>query len=151
MKRAIAYILLSSVIVSSLVLASCSQQTNRSVHSEEQYQTVQMEGKKIVSVSIAKVGDYMDEIMSPHLTYENDDVDELKTFANAITDAKEINGVVDVSAPDYSIELTFEDRDVARFFVWLGADGGSIMNQKDSRKLSMLPEEIIDKLNQYLY
>ena len=106
-----------------------------------------LSGKTIISATISRVGESMLDVKKSHITYNQQNSKELQTFVDAIKRAEKVNGVVDVPAPDYLITLTFKDKTISKYSLWLRDGGGSIMNEKDTHTIYTLPIDLIDDLN----
>jgi len=61
-----------------------------------------------------------------------------------------MDGVVDVLASDYLLTLTFEDKTISKYSLWLGKNEGSIMNENDSNTMYILPSGLNADLNRYV-
>lgn len=111
---------------------------------------VELDGKTVISATISRVGESMIDVKKPHISYNQINSIELKTFVEAIQNAEKVNGVMDVTAPDYLLTLTFEDKTISKYSLWLGDDGGAIMNEKDTHTMYTLPSNLIVDLNKYI-
>jgi len=107
-------------------------------------------GKAIIYATISKVGKDMLDVRKPHKTYNQKNSTELLTLVEAIQRAKKVKGVVDVTAPDYLLILTFKDKTMSKYSLWLGEESGAIMNEKDTHTIYTLPPNLIAKLNKYV-
>jgi len=107
-------------------------------------------GKTIIRATVSKVGENMLDVKKPHISYNQKNSTELATFAKAIKRAKKVDGVVDVTAPDYLLTLTFKDNTTSEYSLWLGEDSGAIMDEKDTYTIYILPSYLIAKLNKYV-
>ncbi|NRD76588.1 hypothetical protein HPT25_03665 [Bacillus sp. BRMEA1] len=86
-------------------------------------------------------------VKKPHITYKQKNSKELQIFVDAIQRAEKMNGIGDVTSPDYLITLTFEDKTISKYTLWLRNEGGYLMNEMDSYHIYKLPKDLIDDLN----
>ncbi|MBS4172824.1 hypothetical protein [Bacillus sp. FJAT-49736] len=132
------------ILIFLLSFTGCSENRGNGIRS------VTFEGQTIIGVSISRVGESMLDIKKPHIFYTQKDTAEIQLFANAIKRAKKIDGVVDVTTPDYLLTLTFEDKTKSNYCLWIGKDGGSIMKEKDTHTMYILPHTIIKEMRKYV-
>lgn len=134
-----------------LTLAACNEKEALQLDSKaEKVEIVKLDGKTVIQADVAIVGESLLDVKPPHQSYKQKDSDALKTFVKAIEKAEKLNAVVDVVAPDYLVTLTFDDKTKAKYSLWLGTDGGSIMDEKNTHTISSLPSYLMDDLNKYV-
>jgi hypothetical protein len=146
-------ILLATIFLIVLSLISCNNQKVSKAEKDEKTgktENVELEGKIISSVTIAKIGESLRDIKKPHISYHPEKITELQTFANAIKQAKETDGIVDIGKADYLLTFTFTDKTHSKYSLWLGTDSGSVMNLNNSYKMYILPANSITDLNKYV-
>lgn len=133
-------------------LMGCSEKEAIQPKSKEnkKIEIVKLDGKTVISLAVAKVGDSLLDVKYPHITYNQENSTELQTFVDAIEKAERVDGVFDMTAPDYQLTLTFKDKSTAKYSLWLGTDGGSLMDEKESHTLYRLPSNLIGDLNKYV-
>jgi hypothetical protein len=146
MKNNRKFLFLTFIFLLVFSLFGCSSNTVKPSSSE----IVKFNGKTVVSVSVSKVGKNMLDIKMPHVSYTNKDQDALETFTSAIKSAKKINGIADVTVPDYVFTLKFDDKTVLKYSLWIGDDDGAIMNEDDSNTMYTLSKDVISDLNKYV-
>ncbi|MGG0717957.1 hypothetical protein ABE096_10270 [Robertmurraya massiliosenegalensis] len=143
-------VLLFTVIFSIVLsLVGCNQNESIQAKSKEENNNIHMvklDGITILSATISRVGESMLDVEKPHITYSQENTKELQTFVDAIRRAEKINGIVDVMAPEYLLTFTFENETSSKYSLWLGMDGGSIMDEKDTHTLYTLPKGLINDL-----
>lgn len=61
----------------------------------------------MVSVTVSKSGEDMNDVKEPHISYGQENAAELQTFVDAIQKAKKVNGIVDIVKPDFLLNITF--------------------------------------------
>jgi hypothetical protein len=108
---------------------------------------VKLGGQTVLSATVSRVGESLLDVKKPHLTYKQENPNELQTLVDAIQRAEKRVGVFDMLAPDYLFILTFEDKTISKYSLWIGNDGGTILNENDTHTLYMLPKELIDDIN----
>ncbi|MFJ5761059.1 hypothetical protein ACIQAA_18515 [Neobacillus sp. NPDC093182] len=108
---------------------------------------VKLGGQTVISATVSRVGDSMLDVKKPHVSYNQENPNELQTLVDAIQRAEKRVGVFDLESPDYLFILTFEDKTITKYSLWVGNDGGSIMNENDTHTLYKLPKELIDDIN----
>jgi hypothetical protein len=108
---------------------------------------VKLGGQTVISATVSRVGDSMLDVKKPHISYSQENPNELQTLVDAIQRAEKRVGVFDMVSPDYVLILTFEDKTISKYLLWIGNNGGSIMNEKDTHTLYILPKELIDAIN----
>ncbi|MEH6993226.1 hypothetical protein V7075_10965, partial [Neobacillus drentensis] len=108
---------------------------------------VKLGGQTVISATVSRVGDSLLDVKKPHISYNQENQNELQTLVDAIQRAEKRVGVFDMESPDYLLILTFEDKTISKFSLWVGNDGGSIMNENDTHTLYKLPKELIDDIN----
>lgn len=143
----------SMILLFVFSLMGCSEKEviqPKSKEENKKVEIVKLDGKTVISLAVARVGESLLDVKDPHITYNQENSIELQTFVDAIEKAEKLNGIFDVTAPDYLLTLTFEDKPTARYSLWLGADGGSLMDEKESHTMYKLPSSLIDDLNKYV-
>jgi hypothetical protein len=133
-----------------LSLIGCSEKEVIQPKENKKVKIVKLDGKTVTSLSVARVGESLLDVKDPHITYNQENSTELQTFVDAIDKAEKLDGVFDMLAPDYQLTLTFEDKSTAKYSLWLGTDGGSLMDEKDSHTLYKLPSNLIYDLIKYV-
>ncbi|QXJ36990.1 hypothetical protein BV455_00252 [Parageobacillus caldoxylosilyticus] len=58
----------------------------------------------MVSVTVSKIGEDMNDVKEPHISYGQENAAELQTFVDAIQKAKKVNGIVDIVKPDFLLK-----------------------------------------------
>lgn len=111
---------------------------------------VKLGEKTVISATVSKIGENMDDIKNPHVSYNQNNSIELRTFVDAIQKAEKVGGVVKATIPNYLLTLTFEDKITSEFLLWIKNARGSIMNDADSHTMYTLPSELIVALNRYI-
>ncbi|CEG26274.1 hypothetical protein [Bacillus sp. B-jedd] len=144
------WLFFTSLILLFLSIAGCKEQEKVEQVKGTVFEPVQLEGKTIQKATVAMVGESMLDVKEPHVTYGQEDVDALKTFVNSIEQAEKVNGFVDVTAPDYMLTITFTDETIAKYMLWLGVNGGSLMNENNTHTIYSLPSRFISDLNKYV-
>lgn len=144
------WLLLASLILLLLSLASCKEQEKVEQVKGTVFEPDQLEGKTILKATVAKVGESMLDLKEPHVTYGQEDVEALKIFVKAIEQAEKANGIVDVTTPDYLLTITFTDETIAKYTLWLGVNGGSLMNENNSHTIYSLPSRYINDLTKFV-
>jgi len=133
-----------------LSLLGCSEKEVIQPKETEKVKIVKLDGKTVISLAVARVGESLLDVKDPHITYNQENSIELQTFVDAIEKAEKLDGVFDMTAPNYLLTLTFDDKTIAKYPLWLGTDGGSLMNEKDSHTLYKLPSNLIYDLIKYV-
>jgi hypothetical protein len=108
---------------------------------------VKLGGRTVISATVSRVGDSMLDVKKPHTSYNQENPNELQTLVDAIQGAEKRVGVFDMVSPNYLFILTFEDKTISKYLLWVGNDGGSFMNENDTHTLYRLPKELIDDIN----
>lgn len=143
------YLFFTTIILLVLSLVGCNEKEVNQAKSKENNNItiVKLDGKTIISATVSRVGKNMLDIKKPHITYNQKNSKELQIFVDAIQRAEKMNGIVDMTSPDYLITLTFEDKTISKYTLWLRNGGGSLMNENDSNHIYKLPKDLIDDLN----
>lgn len=144
------YLFFTMIIMLVLSLVGCNEKEANQAKSKEKNNTitiVKLDGKTIISATVSRVGKSMVDVKEPHITYNQKNSKELQTFVDAIQRAEKFQGIVDMTSPDYLLTLTFEDKTISRYMLWLRNGGGSLMNEKDSHHIYKLPKDLVDVLN----
>ncbi|MGP4038847.1 hypothetical protein ACTWP4_02895 [Gracilibacillus sp. D59] len=135
-------------------IIGCSQQTIKAqineasiIKKEQKTIPVQLDGKTIESVSISKIGEITSDEKNPHIVYYQEDNKAVSTFAEMVRRGERMKGMFDVLASDYTVTFLFQDKTTSNYYLWLGEDVGSIMNQNDSHTMYMIPKDLILSLN----
>jgi hypothetical protein len=108
---------------------------------------VKLGGRTVISATVSRVGDSMLDVKKPHISYNQENPNELQTLVDAIQRAEKRIGVFDMLSPNYLFILSFEDKTISKYLLWVGNDGGSFMNENDTHTLYRLPKELIDDIN----
>ena len=127
-----------------------NQPKNKEKNNKGGIEIVKLDGKTVISATVSRVGENMLDIKKPHFSYSQENSNELKIFVDAIKKAEKINGVVDVSAPYYLLTLTFEDKTISRYSLWLGNNGGAFMNENNTNTMYIVQSDLIVDLNKYV-
>lgn len=70
----------------------------------------------------------------------------MEMFADAISRADKLQGVVDVVDPDFQLEFGGKT-----FYLWVGKDHGSVMDEADTHTLYALEEKDAEQLYSFLF
>ncbi|MFD2658205.1 hypothetical protein [Gracilibacillus thailandensis] len=134
---------------------SCSQQTIKSqsnedtiIKKDQKTIPVQLDGRIIESISISEIGKVNSDEEDPYIVYSQEEIETISTFAEMVKRGERIKGVVDVLKSDYAVTFMFQDKSTSKYYMNLGEDEGSIMNQNDSSTVYIIPEDLILSLNQ---
>jgi hypothetical protein len=111
---------------------------------------VKLDGKIVISATVSKIGENVNDVKDPYISFGKENNLELQSFVDAINKAKKVNGVVDVAVPDFLLTITFDDKTTSKYFFWLHSDSGSIMNEKDTHTIYNIPSHIIKDLKKYV-
>jgi hypothetical protein len=144
------FLFLSMFLLFVFSLMGCSEKEVIQPKENKKIKIVKLDGKTVISLAVARVGESLLDVKDPHITYNQENSSELQTFVDAIEKAEKLDGVFDMTAPDYLLTLTFDDKTIAKYPLWLGTDGGSLMNEKDSHTLYKLPSNLIYDLIKYV-
>lgn len=147
------FLFFSMILLFVFSLMGCSEKEviqPKSKEENKKIEIVQLDGKTVISLAVARVGESLLDVKYPHIIYNQENSMELQTFVDAIEKAEKVDGVFDMLAPDYQLTYTFEDNSTAKYSLWLGADGGSLMDEKESHTLYKLPSNLIDALITYV-
>lgn len=146
------FLFLSMFLLFVLSLMGCSEKEVIQPKSKEnkKIEMVKLDGKTVISLAVARVGESLLDVKDPHITYNQENSTELQIFVDAIEKAEKLDGVFDMTAPDYLLTLTVDDKTIAKYPLWIGTDGGSLMNEKDSHTLYKLPSNLIYDLIKYV-
>jgi hypothetical protein len=144
------FLFLSMFLLFVFSLMGCSEKEVIQPKENKKIKIVKLDGKTVISLAVARVGESLLDVKDPHITYNQENSTELQTFVDAIEKAEKLDGVFDMTAPDYLLTLTFDDKTIAKYPLWLGTDGGSLMNEKDSHTLYKLPSNLIYDLIKYV-
>ena len=135
-KRKIAMVM--GIIVFGVLLAGCGNEYGK------------LNEKEIQSIVLSKVGEEMGNIKEPHITYVPKDADAIETIADAINQAEKVDGIVNVTTPNYSVVITFANDSVGRYSLWLNDGYGSVMDEKDTHTLYTIPSDIVKALEPFV-
>lgn len=157
------YIFFTIIFLLVISLLGCSEKEANQPQSKERndniktestekgdIEIVKLDGKTVINATVSRVGESLLDVKKPHISYNREDSFELKTFVDAIQRAEKMNGIFDMKSPNYLLTITFEDKTISKYSLWLYNDGGSIMNEKDSDTLYKLPSNLIVELNKYV-
>lgn len=102
---------------------------------------------EITEVFISKIKD-SDAIVS-NFSGTLKDKEALKIFKSIILDATKEEGIINMSNPEFNLELTYEDGSKQEFNLWLGKDGqeSSLMKTNDTHSIYTISEEATRELN----
>lgn len=86
---------------------------------------------KIEKVDVYEMKSFSEIEENSLITFTDNKVVDI--FINSFKEAKKEPGVVDMTEPEYQVELG-EDK----YFLWISEDHGTIMNSKDTHTISTL-------------
>ena len=134
-------ILLALLIVISLSILGCNKDEIEDISIN-----LVFDGE-ITEVSISKIKDSDATVSDFSGTLK--DKEALKIFKNIILDATKEEGIINMSNPEFNIELTYEDDSKQEFNLWLGKDGqkSSLMKTNDTHSIYTISEEHTRELN----
>ncbi|MGA9227491.1 MAG: hypothetical protein WB217_14200 [Mesobacillus sp.] len=146
------FLFFSMILLFVFSLMGCTENEVIQPKSKEnnKIEIVRLDGKTVISLAVARVGESLLDVKYPHIIYNQENSIELQAFVDAIEKAEKVDGVFDMTAPNYQLTLTFEDKSTAKYSLWLGVDGGSLMDEKESHTLYRLPSNTIEDLNKYV-
>lgn len=145
------YPLFTLIFLLVLTLVGCNEEeVSQSKKKSDPIEIVKLGEKTVISVTVSIIGESMDDIENPHVSYNQHNSIELRTFVDAIQKAEKVGGVVKAPVPNYLLILTFEDETTSEFLLWIKNDRGFIMNETDSHTMYTLPSELIVDLNRYV-
>ncbi|MBG9587209.1 hypothetical protein [Cytobacillus firmus] len=147
------YLFFPMIFLLVLSFVGCNQKDANLQESKEKTNIIQntkLDGKTIISATVSKVGESMADVKKPHITYTQENSKDLQVFVDAVRRAEKVNGVMDVTAPDFQITLTFKDKTISIYLLWLGDDGGAIMNENDTHTMYTLPSDLNGILYKYV-
>ncbi|OZM56863.1 hypothetical protein CIB95_08820 [Lottiidibacillus patelloidae] len=106
----------------------------------------QEKGNELIKVTLAKAsgfGQVNDDFLA---TYE--EADTLSLFKEVITTAAKQPGIVDVSSPDYTFQVFYENGDKEAYHLWVGEEGrkSMIMQTTDTHTVYLVSEELTNQL-----
>lgn len=73
------------------------------------------------------------------------DLETIKDFSKAFNNAKKEPGIVNMSDPDYKVELGDES-----YFLWVSEEHGTIMNLSDTNTVYTLSKNSAKTINELL-
>ncbi len=102
--------------------------------------------REIQKVSISKLNDSDATILDFSGTLK--DKEALEIFKNILLDASEEEGIVNMTNPNFSLEITYEDDNKQEFNFWTAKEGrkSSLMKTNDTHTLYSISEEDTHKL-----
>lgn len=112
-------------------------------------QTIRM-GDFTVSAEIFETENNFEKKGEPVATVGREKKEELMLLIEALGRAEKIPGIVDVAPPRYLITFHFAEQTTAHYFLWLGEESVSIMDETDSHTLYRLPAEGKERLTEWL-
>lgn len=77
-----------------------------------------------------------------------DGLEDVKVFADLIRNADEEPGIVNMTTPEYDVEIQYTSKETDRYYVWLGESGKStsLMNVNDQNTVYRVPADVTDQL-----
>lgn len=108
--------------------------------SEEDKEKLKLDGE-ISKVSISK-------LKGNDTTVFNDDK-SIETFNTIFTSTVKENGIVNMSNPEYYIDVVYSNDNKQSFHLWIGENGekSTLMKTDDTNTIYTVSEEMTDKLN----
>lgn len=128
-------LLLVSIVFIPLVLLGCQTNTD----SEE---TI----SEISKVSISNSKGFGEISTDFFIVFEDEET--LRTFQNAITNAKQREGIVDMIDPEFDLEVIYKDGTKKEYHLWVEEKDGksSLMNVENTHTVYSISEEITNQL-----
>lgn len=128
------HVLLLAIVFISILFMGC--QSNKD----------ETKTKEISKVSIS-ISDGAGEINPDFFgLYENEDA--LDVFQRAFSSAVREKGVVDITSPDYDLEVINKHGNIRGYHLWLAEESqkSTLMNMSDTHTIYYVPEEITNQL-----
>lgn len=97
----------------------------------------------IEKVDVYKMSDFSTTMENSHVTFDEPEVVEV--FDTAINQAKLEPGIVDMAEPEYKIVLG-----ETAYFLWINPDHATIMNMKDTHRISTLSKSSAQNIYEIL-
>lgn len=81
-----------------------------------------------------------------------EDEESLEVFEDAIENAEKQEGIVDVSPPDFDLEVVYQDQSIEELHLWVGWENeiSLLMKVEDTHTIYTIPQEITVKLIEIL-
>lgn len=95
--------------------------------------------KPVEELMIFKSVDFSSIKETPVVTLTDDE--QIQTVIKAVKHAKKLPGVADVVEPDF--EIKFGE---TTYFLWIGEEGGSVMNKRNSHTMYQLSDSSVSML-----
>ncbi|HHT96683.1 MAG TPA: hypothetical protein GXZ90_02155 [Clostridiales bacterium] len=126
-----------ALLLMSVVLLGCQQQDNKLELKRE-----------IKEVNIFKSNKFKKENSVLFISFSNtNDTEILEIVKNIINDAIKQEGIVDITEPDYDLEIIYEDDSTKELYLWLLEGGiGSLMEVEDTHTVYNFSEELNNEL-----
>lgn len=103
-----------------IVIAGCSR--------VDQVNVIKVDDSELGQVEVNEMDDSWNSILDTQVSFTNEE--EINLFTTALRKMSRLPGVVDVSSPDFLIEL-----DDHQYYLWISEDSGSIMDPDDTNTL----------------
>ena len=106
----------------------------------EMSESLEIDGE-IIKVSISNLEDNNKILF--------DDSESLKVFKEIFTNAVRLNGIVNMVAPEFIIDVVFINENEQKFYLWIGQTGekSSLMKIDDTHTIYTVSEDMTGKLN----
>lgn len=80
------------------------------------------------------------------MVYEDEEV--LEVFQDIFRSAVKQEGIVDISEPDFDLEVTYEEGNKGEYHLWLGEkdQNSTLMNSEDTHTIYSISEEATNQL-----
>ena len=133
MKKFFLYIVSLTLIL--VVLVGCQSSIDDEISSDE-----------ISKVSISNSNNIGNINTDFFMVYEDEEV--LEVFQDIFRNAVKQEGIVDISEPNFDLEVTYEEGNKGEYHLWLGEkdQNSTLMNSEDTHTIYSISEEATNQL-----
>lgn len=117
-----------------------SENNEKNQQSEEDIETLELEGE-MIKINVSKWEE------NDTIVFKDDK--SIETFNTIFTSAVKADGIVNMTSPEFKINIFYANEIKQYFYLWLGDKGETsiLMNTDDTHIIYDVSEEMTDKLN----
>ncbi|WP_391115796.1 hypothetical protein [Psychrobacillus sp. L3] len=145
MRKSMFFVL--SLVFMSVILIGCQSEDNTTIDADQTNPKKQSEENEKLKIDgvIAKVNISKSKGGNPIIF---DDDNAIENFKSIISSAVKLNGIVNMTNPEFYMDIAYENEEKQSFQLWLGGtfEESTLMKTDDTHTIYILPEESTNKI-----
>lgn len=134
------------IIIILLFVVGCQQENGiEAVNSKSVFLEIEEQENNIIKVNVAESNGFGSVNQQFIKIFE--DAQSIEVFKQAITNAVQVQGIVDIAEPPYDFEIVFADGTKKGYHLWLHEQFSTIMEVEETNYIYKVPKKYSDSLN----